>query len=506
MPDYPQLVYLSVPELIAAAGGDPWQVDDTIQSGAPGEISELADSFYNAGVSMTQTSDEFTAAKKRFQAAWDRDDPAHPINDSVEVQRATQVLQLNRESITRVGVDLQNIAASLAEAQRSGHVSIGNLNGRLVQIDNTIASEIAQAQADGVQLDWSALKIAAVDATKQGLGEMNSVRDAYGNTLSQTRVEMAAEGYVSDPIDGAVSDNTRTVADQARADAEKYGADQRAADEALVNSPGPWTPEKKAAAGRLRDFNTIMSPNPDPEQVRYAGERLNDYHTAKVVGPLPRDPIFGRDARQRAQERLATQAMLEQGLGPMAPKDPNAATASLDMGEAKARQIAMQRATDSLVRAGMSHDGAVKAVDDLARGVPWNQLLEHDGQLIAGLGAGGDAIDRGLSNGRHYLPGEFTTADAGILGDVSKKLGAAGIGIDIFDMGYDITHGDPAGKRIGEFVGSNGASYLAAIGTAAMAGSVFGPEGTFIAVVIASVAASEGGKRLGGWVGSQFDN
>jgi len=90
MPDYPQLVYLSVPELIAAGAGDPWQVDDTIESGAPGEISELADSFYNAGVSMTQTSEEFTAAKKRFQAAWDR---------------ATQVLQLNRQSITRSQFD-----------------------------------------------------------------------------------------------------------------------------------------------------------------------------------------------------------------------------------------------------------------------------------------------------------------------------------------------------------------------------------------------------------------
>ena len=71
---------------------------------------------------MTQTSDEFAAAKKRFTAAWDRDDPAHPINDSGEVQRATQVMQLNKEELTRVGVDLQNIAASLAEAQRSGHV------------------------------------------------------------------------------------------------------------------------------------------------------------------------------------------------------------------------------------------------------------------------------------------------------------------------------------------------------------------------------------------------
>ena len=45
MPDYPQLVYLSVQELIGAAGGDPWKVDDTIAAGAPGEISELAQSF-----------------------------------------------------------------------------------------------------------------------------------------------------------------------------------------------------------------------------------------------------------------------------------------------------------------------------------------------------------------------------------------------------------------------------------------------------------------------------
>ena len=142
MPDYPQLVHLSVPELIGAAGGDPWKIDDTIQSGAPGEISELAQSFYNAGRSMAQTSEEFGAAKKRFEVAWDRDDPAHPINDSAEVQRATQVMHLNKDALTRVGVDLQNIAASLAEAQRSGHISISGLNSRLVQIDNTIDAEI----------------------------------------------------------------------------------------------------------------------------------------------------------------------------------------------------------------------------------------------------------------------------------------------------------------------------------------------------------------------------
>jgi hypothetical protein len=210
MPDYPQLVNLSVPELIGAAGGDPWQIDDTIQAGTPGEISELAQSFYNAGNSVTQTSDEFNAAKKRFDAAWDRDDSAHPINDAAELQRATQVMHVNREAMTRIGVDLQHIAASLAEAQRSGHISISGLNGRLVQIDNTITAEIQKAKADGVQLDWSALKTAAIGEVKSRLAEMNAVRTAYGNQLNTSRVEMAAEGY--DLTNGAVPQTNRQPA------------------------------------------------------------------------------------------------------------------------------------------------------------------------------------------------------------------------------------------------------------------------------------------------------
>ncbi len=507
MADYPQLVYLSVPELIGAAGGDPWQINDTIQAGAPGGISELAQSFYNAGVSMTQTSDEFAAAQKRFQVAWDRDDPAHPINDSLEVQRATQVMRLNKEELTRVGVDLQNIAATLAEAQRSGHISIGALNGRLVQIDNLIAAEIAQAQADGVALDWSELKTAAIDAVKQRLGEMNGVRDAYGNQLRESRIEMAAEGYASDPINGAVSDDTRTVQDQARVDADRYGADGRAADEALVNSAGPWTPEKQAAWRRLQDFATIMDPNANPEAVRYAGERLGDYNMSRFVGPLPVDPILGRDARQQARDRLEAQSMLESGFGNVAaPMDPNRATAMLDWAEAEARQLALQRATDRLVNAGMSRDGATAVVEDVARGIPWNQILEDNGQLIGTAGAGADGVERGLPHGRHWLPSELTTADAGILGSVAKKLGAAGMAIDVFDLGYDLNQGAPPGKRIGEFVGSTGAGTGAGIATAALAGSVFGPGGTFVAVVIASALASQGGKWVGGEVGSQFDN
>jgi hypothetical protein len=115
MPEYPHLVHLSVPELIGAAGGDPWRTDETVQAGSPGEISELATSFRKAGVCMTETDEEFDAAKKRFKAAWDRDDPVHPVNDAEEVRRATQWLKLGKEQMAKVSANLQNIAVTLAK-------------------------------------------------------------------------------------------------------------------------------------------------------------------------------------------------------------------------------------------------------------------------------------------------------------------------------------------------------------------------------------------------------
>src|ERR1041384_1843626 len=113
----------------------------------------MVSSFRAAGVCITETDEEFLQAKKRFDESWDRDDPAHPINDAEEVRRATARLKLTKEQMAKGAADRQNIAATLAEAQRSGHVSINGLNARLVQIDNTIAAELARAQADGVQLD-----------------------------------------------------------------------------------------------------------------------------------------------------------------------------------------------------------------------------------------------------------------------------------------------------------------------------------------------------------------
>lgn len=45
-----QLKYLSIAELIAGAGGDPWEINRTLQAGQPGQISGLANAFHAAGL------------------------------------------------------------------------------------------------------------------------------------------------------------------------------------------------------------------------------------------------------------------------------------------------------------------------------------------------------------------------------------------------------------------------------------------------------------------------
>ena len=290
------LRHLGVDDLIDSAGGDPWELNRTIQAGAPGEISGLAASFRAASNCTQETTDEFLAAKVRFESAWDRHDGGdHPINDSEEVRRATESMNYNRDKMANVAVDLQNIAASLAEAQRSGAISTTDLEAALQRIDNQIDYELSLAAANGETVDVSELRQAAVDRIAAALGEVQTVRDAYSHQLDESRAQMAAEGYSPDAtaVDGE-GDEPKNA--QAQADAGKYGASQRAADEALVNSPGPWTPEKQSAAGRLRDYATINDPTANIDEIRYAGQRLGDYHMAHESGPLSKG---SRDGRRR---------------------------------------------------------------------------------------------------------------------------------------------------------------------------------------------------------------
>lgn len=120
-----QLSYLPIPYLTAEAGGDPWEVNRTLQAGRPAQISDLAEAFHAAGRCTAEADVTFDLARRRFEAAWNRENGEHPINDSAEVQCVAQSLGAQSLQLPKIGVDLENIAAGLAEAQRDATRQIG---------------------------------------------------------------------------------------------------------------------------------------------------------------------------------------------------------------------------------------------------------------------------------------------------------------------------------------------------------------------------------------------
>jgi len=108
-----QLRYINIAALIAEAGGDPWAINRSLQAGRPAQISDLAEAFHAAGRCTAESSAAFDEARRRFEAAWNRENGEHPINDSAEVQRVTKALGAQSLQLPKIGVDLESIAASL---------------------------------------------------------------------------------------------------------------------------------------------------------------------------------------------------------------------------------------------------------------------------------------------------------------------------------------------------------------------------------------------------------
>src|SRR6201999_765047 len=133
-----QLHHISIALLVAAAGGDPWAINNSLQVGRPVQISDLAEAFHAAGRCTTESSNAFDEARRRFEASWNRENGDHPTNDSAEVQRVAKSLGAQSLQLPKIGVELERIAAALAGAQRAGAVLISTQEGQLQRLDNEI--------------------------------------------------------------------------------------------------------------------------------------------------------------------------------------------------------------------------------------------------------------------------------------------------------------------------------------------------------------------------------
>ncbi|ATA29050.1 hypothetical protein MLM_2892 [Mycobacterium lepraemurium] len=201
-----QLKWLSVTELIAEAGGDPWAINQSLQAGSPSQISSLAEAFHGAGRYTAEADHAFEQARKRFDAAWNHQNGDHPINDSAEVQCLVKSLGAQSEQLPKIGTDLENIAVALAEAQKAGTQRIGLLERELQGLDNVIdAAEHdlqyghpnAQEQAFLQKLIDDA-KADAADDTRDALHDMQGIRSGYVTTLQNGLGNLRTDGYDPD--------------------------------------------------------------------------------------------------------------------------------------------------------------------------------------------------------------------------------------------------------------------------------------------------------------------
>ena len=271
-----QLRYISIPALVAEAGGDPWAINKSLQAGSPAQISYLAEAFHKAGRCTAEANNAFEQARNRFDAAWNHQNGDHPINDSAEVQRVTKSLGAQSLQLPKIGADLENIAAALAEAQRSASGQITALEGQLQQLDGLIGQALEQEKDPNLSAEErSALNALidgcerdAIDDTKAALGQLQSIRNGYSDCLQKSLSNLRTEGYDPAAIHGVDADvspepsglqtgelaDIRQVTNEAVVDQmAKVRAAQDALNKALaaLYTHGPGSPEGEAATASL---------------------------------------------------------------------------------------------------------------------------------------------------------------------------------------------------------------------------------------------------------------
>jgi hypothetical protein len=206
-----QLRNIDLGKLIAAAGGDPWKVNATIQIGSPSEISGLGQAFHAAGQSTGESERSFQDALRRFQASWNHRNGQHPINDSAEVQRVQQNLVKQSAQLPKIAADLENIAAALSEAQRTCASLISSLESQLHALDDQIGAD--EKQLTGQELhdeplhqQINDLERQAVEDTRSVLAQLISTRSGYSDNLARSLDTLRTDGYDAvavDPLDAA---------------------------------------------------------------------------------------------------------------------------------------------------------------------------------------------------------------------------------------------------------------------------------------------------------------
>ena len=294
-----RLRYISIPLLTAEAGGDPCAINKSLQVGRPGQISDLAEAFHAAGRCTSEANAAFDEARRRFEASWNHENGDHPINDSAEVQRVTKSLGVLSAQIPKIAVDLENIAAALAEAQRSASGQIATLEGQLQQLDDLIGTNYTFK--DGKLVDMCTPDPGRVEATPEPLWTAISL--AVGAPELKAGTVAAWQGlknlFSREALEGLGPDNVlgRAFAGaQARAEMAEQNLPQRAPLPDIGGQPVPsahpglppvveHTPPAGPGHGIL-----VEHPPGEPQLHRGARQPAAGFDRCRLSGVHPEQP------------------------------------------------------------------------------------------------------------------------------------------------------------------------------------------------------------------------
>ena len=277
------------------AGGDPWKINASLQKGQPGQISDLAEGFHNAGRSTQEADSAFTDARNRLNA-WTHDNGQHPITDSGEAQRTAKALGLQAAQLPKIAVDLENIAAALAQAQSTGAGDIATLEARLQSLDDCIGKAedaiaqdqqlIARSDDDDeiadlreIEAEWQVYitdcEHEALDATKATLQAVTQVRESYSSVLQGSESNLGAEGFNPAAIQALDAD---APSDQLPGQVPRTGLEsgqlsdlQRATDQAVIDQMAKVRAAQDAVNAAVRD---VVMNGPGSAKADAANDRL----------------------------------------------------------------------------------------------------------------------------------------------------------------------------------------------------------------------------------------
>lgn len=271
------LPYIDEQALVAEAGGDPWAINASLQAGSPLQISNLAGAFHRAGRCTKEADNAFEQARARFEAAWNHQDGGHPINDSDEVQRVVKSLGAQSLQLPKIGADLENIAAALADAQKAAAARIVTLDAQLKNVSDLVSQAVAllnndkslsAREKDALHALINTLEDDALRDTKAALAALQSIRNGYSDGLQKSLTSLHAEGYDGAPLHGSDADGVvppspaqqaaladlRQVTNQAVVDQmARVRAAQEAVNKAAADlyTHGPGSPEGESASAKL---------------------------------------------------------------------------------------------------------------------------------------------------------------------------------------------------------------------------------------------------------------